>query len=171
MSRIIYKYKITDKKINILKIGSYEGLSTVFFLSTLKNSNIYCVDPFIDFEENKDNDFNQVFENFKFNTQMFGQRIRLSKSTSDVFFEKGINEKFDLIYIDGNHHANNVYKDATNSFNLLNKKGLMIFDDFLWNYYNEINLNPIGGVKKFLSENFLKLKIVSISYQIIIQKE
>ena len=171
LSRIIYKYKIADEKINILEIGSYEGLSTVFFLSTLKNSKIYCVDPFIDFEENKDKDFNQVFENFKYNTRIFEQRIRLSKSTSDAFFEKGINEKFDIIYIDGNHHADNVYKDATNSFNLLNKKGLMIFDDFLWNYYKEINLNPIGGVKKFLSENFLKLKIVSIGYQIIIQKK
>ena len=171
ISRILYKYNLQNKKLNILELGSYEGLSTVFFLTTLKYSNIHCVDPFIDFEENKDKDFNKVYENFKYNTQKFENRIRLSKSTSDNFFENKINEKYDLIYIDGNHHADFVYKDSINSFNVLNKGGLMIFDDFLWDYYKEINLNPIGGVKKFLSENFLKVKIVSISYQIIIQKK
>tara|TARA_B100001057_G_scaffold498338_1_gene605023 strand:- start:67 stop:792 length:726 start_codon:yes stop_codon:yes gene_type:complete len=171
LSRIIYKFKIIDKKISILEIGSYEGLSTVFFLSILKNSKIYCVDPFIDFEENKDKDFNKVLKNFKHNTQKFESRIRLSKSTSDDFFLQEIDERFDLIYIDGNHHADNVYKDSINSFKLLNKKGLMIFDDFLWDYYDEINLNPIGGVKRFLYENFFKVKIVSIGYQIIIQKK
>ncbi len=171
LSRILFKYEIVEKKTNILEIGSYEGLSTVFFLSTLKNSSIYCVDPFVDFEENKDKDFNQVFENFKHNTQEFKSRIRLSKTTSDVFFNKEINEKFDLIYIDGNHHADNVYRDSINSFKLLNTGGIMIFDDFLWDYYKEINLNPIGGVKKFISENFFNVKIVSIGYQIIIEKK
>ena len=80
-------------------------------------------------------------------------------------------EKFDLIYIDGNHHADNVLKDAINSFKTLNKGGFIIFDDFLWDYYNNINLNPIGGIKKFLSENFFKIKIVSIGYQLVIQKK
>lgn len=171
ISRILFKYQLQNKKLNILELGSYEGLSTVFFLTMLKHSNIYCVDPFVDFEENKDKDFNKVYENFKYNTQKFENRIRLSKCTSDNFFEKGINEKFDLIYIDGNHRSDSVYKDSINSFNVLNKGGLMIFDDFLWDYYDEINLNPIGGVKKFLSENFFKVKIVSIGYQIIIQKK
>ena len=171
LSRILYKYNLQNKKLNILEIGSYEGLSTVFFLSTLKYSNIYCVDPFIDFEENKDKDFNKIFDNFKYNTNEFQSRVRLSKSTSDNFFEKIDGEKFDLIYIDGNHHADNVLKDAKNSFKILNKGGFIIFDDFLWDYYNNINLNPIGGIKKFLSENFFKIKIVSIGYQLVIQKK
>ena len=171
ISRIIYKFKLTDKKINVLEIGCYEGLSTVFFLTTLKNSNIYCVDPFLDFAENQDKDFNIVFENFKNNTKEFQTRVRLSKTTSDDFFKKNINEKFDLIYIDGNHHADNVLRDATNSFKLVNKGGFIIFDDFLWNYYTEINLNPIGGIKTFLFENFFDIKIISIGYQLIIQKK
>jgi SAM-dependent methyltransferase len=171
LSRIIYKFELNYKKVNILEIGCYEGLSTVFFLSTLKNSNIYCVDPFLDFAENKDKDFNQVFENFKNNTKEFQTRVRLSKTTSDEFFKKNLNEKFDLIYIDGNHHSDNVLRDARNSFKLLNKNGFIVFDDFLWDYYNEINLNPIGGVKQFLSENFFNLRIVSIGYQLVIQKK
>ena len=125
LSRIIYKFELNYKKINILEIGCYEGLSTVFFLTTLKNSNIYCVDPFLDFAENKDKDFNQVFENFKNNTKEFHTRVRLSKTTSDEFFKKNLNEKFDLIYIDGNHHSDNVLRDARNSFKLLIKEALL----------------------------------------------
>mgnify|MGYP001232708404 CR=1 FL=1 len=86
-------------------------------------------------------------------------------------FKKNLNEKFDLIYIDGNHHADNVLRDARNSFKLLNKGGFIVFDDFLWDYYNEINFNPIGGVKQFLFENFFDLRIVSIGYQLVIQRK
>ena len=169
--RIIYKFNLIEKKINILEIGCFEGLSTVFFLNTLRNSNIHCVDPFFCSAENKDKDFNQVFENFKNNIKDFKMRVRLSKTTSDNFFKKNENENFDMIYIDGNHHADNVYRDAINSFKLLNEKGFIIFDDFLWDYYDEINLNPIGGVKQFLFENFFDLRIVSIGYQLVIQKK
>ena len=76
-----------------------------------------------------------------------------------------------MIYIDGNHHADNVYRDAINSFKLLNEKGFIVFDDFFWDYYDEVNLNPIGGIKQFLYENFFDLRIVSIGYQLVIQKK
>ena len=76
-----------------------------------------------------------------------------------------------MIYIDGNHHADNVLRDARNSFKLLNRGGFIVFDDFLWGYYNETNLNPIGGVKQFLFENFFGIRIVSIGYQLVIQKK
>ena len=170
ISRVIYKYDLQNKNLNILEIGSYEGLSTVFFLSLLKNSKITCIDPFEDFEENKDKDFNLVLENFLFNTKEYKNRVELFKGISDDFFKNNSNEEFDLIYIDGSHHSENVFKDAKNSFNRLKKRGIIIFDDFLWNYYQDPNLNPIGGIKKFLSENFFKVKILSLSYQIIIMK-
>jgi len=170
ISRVIYKYNLENKNLNILEIGSYEGLSTVFFLSLLKNSKITCIDPFEDFEENKDKDFNLIFENFLFNTKEFKNRVKLFKGTSDGFFKNNTNEEYDLIYIDGNHFSENVLKDAKNSFNRLKKGGIIIFDDFLWNYYKDPNLNPIGGIKKFLSEHFFKVKIISISYQFIIMK-
>jgi len=170
IARTIYKCNFHDEKLNILEIGSYEGLSTVFFLSLLKDSKITCVDPFSDFEENKDKDFNLVYENFIYNTKEFKNRIKLFKSTSDNFFRNISNEIYDLIYIDGSHHADNVYRDAENSYNKLKKGGIIIFDDFLWDYHKNPNDNPIGGIKKFLVKNFFNLKIISLSYQIIVMK-
>ena len=75
LSRIIYRFKLNDKKINILEIGCYEGLSTIFFLSTLKNSNIYCVDPFLDFAENKDKDFSKYLKILKIILKNFKQGL------------------------------------------------------------------------------------------------
>ena len=76
-----------------------------------------------------------------------------------------------MIYVDGNHYSDKFLRDARNSFKLLNKWGFIVFDDFLWDYYVEINLNLIGGVKQFLYENFSNLRIVSIGYQLVIQKK
>lgn len=38
-------------------------------------------------------------------------------------------DKFDLIYIDGSHQFDNVFLDAYYSFRILNKNGILIFDD------------------------------------------
>ena len=93
------------------------------------------------------------FKNFLFNKKKL-KKFRYFNILSNKFFKKNKKKNYDLIYIDGNHHADNVLRDARNSFKLLNKRGFIVFDDFLWDYYNEINLNPIGGVKKFLFEHF-----------------
>lgn len=37
--------------------------------------------------------------------------------------------RFDLIYIDGDHSARGTMEDAVNCFRLLNKNGIMVFDD------------------------------------------
>ena len=75
-----------------------------------------------------------------------------------------------MIYIDGHHKYDYVLRDATNGFNCLKTGGIMIFDDFLWSYYSDINQNPIVAIKKFVNNNFFKLKIISINYQLIIMK-
>jgi hypothetical protein len=170
IARTIYKYNLENKNLNILEIGSYEGLSTVFFLSILRNSQVTCIDPFCDFEENKDKNFNEVYENFLFNTREYSKRVKLFKGISDDYFKNQSNELFDIVFVDGSHYAENVFRDAINSFNKLKKGGIIIFDDFLWKYHKDPNQNPIGGIKKFLSKNFFNLKIISISYQIIIMK-
>ena len=170
LSRFILRFKLRKKELYILEIGSYEGLSSVFFLTTLINSKMICVDPYIASEENKDKDFDLVYENFKLNTSKFKDRLLHHKSTSDDFYKSYKDMKFDLIFIDGNHHHSSVLSDAKNSFEHLKKGGFIIFDDFIWSYYKDINSNPIGAIKRFLHDNFFKLKIVSISYQLIIQK-
>lgn len=48
--------------------------------------------------------------------------------TSDEFFATN-NEKFDVIFIDGLHHAEQVYKDIINSLKILSSNGFIICHD------------------------------------------
>ena len=48
--------------------------------------------------------------------------------TSDAFFEQN-KSKFDVIFIDGLHWSEQVYKDIVNSLNILNENGYIICHD------------------------------------------
>ena len=167
---IFKKKQLYDKKLSVLELGSYEGNSSVFFLKYFQKIKLTCVDTFEGSIEQGNKNFDKVFENFKFNTKDYKDRIEVFKLKSKKFFEDINHSNFDLIYIDGSHYAKDVFEDAMNSFYILNKNGYMIFDDFLWDFYEDINYNPIGGIKLFIKKNFFNLKIISIGYQIVIQK-
>lgn len=49
--------------------------------------------------------------------------------TSDEFFEKLISTKYDIIFVDGLHLFEQVYKDIINSLNNLNENGLIVVHD------------------------------------------
>lgn len=50
--------------------------------------------------------------------------------TSDDFFKTN-KKKFDICFIDGLHHADQVYKDAINCLKFLNEGGIVLFHDML----------------------------------------
>lgn len=49
--------------------------------------------------------------------------------TSDEYFEKHCERRFDLIFIDGLHHAEQVQKDFENSLQCLNEGGFIMLHD------------------------------------------
>lgn len=54
----------------------------------------------------------------------------MCKVTSDVFFETN-NKTYNFIYIDGCHEPEIIKRDMANSFNVLEKNGIMWMDDYL----------------------------------------
>jgi hypothetical protein len=59
------------------------------------------------------------------------------KCTSDDFFQQKSLQKYDVIFIDGMHHVENVLRDFNNSVNILNKNGSIFIDDIIPLNYNE----------------------------------
>lgn len=165
--------KIESNKINyILEIGSYEGMSSKFLLNYFDNAQIDCVETFTGSDEHSNIDFLKVESNFKFNLNNHQERYRLFKMNSKNFFNNKLFRKqfYDLIYIDGSHYKDDVYDDAVNSFEILNKNGIIIFDDFLRKYYVDSDKNVIGAVFKFIEKYSNKIEIIFIGYQIFIKK-
>ena len=77
-------------------------------------------------------DKNQSFSKISVNTKVgvdpiSGGNVR---KTSDVFFQDN-NQNFDIIFIDGLHHYDQVKKDIKNSLKFLNKNGFILVHDCL----------------------------------------
>ena len=76
--------------------------------------------------------------------------------TSDEYFEKCIN-RFDVIFIDGMHLAENVLRDFNNSIQFLNENGSILIDDIIPLNYNEQLTIPLrhyyeNGILKYGEE-------------------
>lgn len=157
-----------NKNFEYLEIGAYEGNSAIFVAKNFKNCNIFCVDTWQGSEEHSRHDFGKIESNFNYNIKEFNNIYKI-KSTSDNFFYNNSNN-FDCIYVDGNHHSDQVYLDCQNAWAVLNKNGYLICDDYTWNYYKNIKQNPCFGINNFLkSINNFKYYMVSNS-QIFIKK-
>ena len=167
---IFKKESVYSRKINYLEIGTFEGRSALFIAENIKDAYINIVDPFSSYDELINTDPKLTFKTFTRNTIFFKHRIKINKTTSDIFFNKN-KKKFDLIYVDGAHDKKSVTKDAINSFKYLNKNGIIIFDDFLWSCYSKrLYNNPINALLMFLRNNHFKIEILYINYQLIIKK-
>lgn len=136
-----------SKENHILEIGCFEGLSSVFFADNFLNnagpagsagSTLTCVDPFLNIDNN-DHSYllqNGAELNFDYNISQCKntEKITVYKTTSDNFFKmnaktfnvKTFNAKtFNFIYVDGCREPDFIRRDMDNSFNVLEKGGIM----------------------------------------------
>lgn len=153
---------INDKAFkNILEIGSFEGNSSMFFARNLRNTKIFCVDSWIGTEEYKDLSFKSLEKNFDENIKEYSNIYKF-KCTSDEFF-KNNKISFDLIYIDGYHKAEQVIKDFKNSWQFLNKEGIVIFDDYIWKFFDNMKDNPCFAINLCLNELRNQYKVLKVT--------
>ncbi len=165
-----YYLKSFEESFDYLEIGSYEGNSAIFVASNFKNANIFCIDSWNKTEEYIDHiDFSDIEKNFDENTKSFDNIQKIKKNSDDFFLNN--HKKFDVIYIDGYHHGSQVFKDCVNSWKFLKNEGYLICDDYIWNFYKNINDNPCYAINKFLREikGYFKIEKISNS-QIFLKK-
>ncbi len=157
---IFKKNNLLNKDINILEIGSFEGMSILFFDKYLTVKNLYSVD----LEKN---------ENFLFNMKYL-KNINFFNMTSNDFFKKKLDINFDIIYIDGSHYSVDVFNDLINSDPLLKKDGILLIDDLLldvgirkkgYKFYEEV----MGGIFLFLKQR-KNYKFLYTGHQLILKK-
>ena len=165
-----FKYlNFLEGNFNYLEIGTYEGNSAMFVANTFPKSKVYCVDNWNKTEEYGDQNFDIVEKNFDYNTSSFKNILKF-KNNSDDFFKKN-NTLFEVVYIDGYHRDFQVLKDCRNAWKILKKNGLLICDDYIWNFYENIKENPCYSINKFMDEIKNENKVLEVSKsQIFIKK-
>lgn len=161
--RIYAKNFINNKaKNSILEIGSYEGMSAIFFANNFLDNNeseLTIVDPhYVNMEVIK-----RFHKNIK-KAKNF-DRISYYNIESDEYFNKNL-KQFNFIYIDGDHSFDQVFKDLENCSQNLQEGGVIWLDDYLW-YPEDENLNPI---LKFMSLYGKNYEVIHKGYQFAIRK-
>ena len=159
-----------NQNFDYLEIGSYEGNSSICVASLFPNSKIKCVDNWIGTDEYINHiSFSKIEENFDYNVKEY-ENIYKIKTTSDLFFENN-KSMFDAIYVDGYHYGPQVYADCKNAWKTLKKNGILICDDYIWDFYPNLKDSPCYAINRFLKElnGFYSIKKVSNS-QIFITK-
>jgi SAM-dependent methyltransferase len=134
----------TGRRAQILEIGSFEGLSTCFFLWRLRDAHVTCVDTFaLSIEHAGLTPTEPVESTFDRNVALVdGSRVRKLVGDSRRTLLDLLDEAagFDLIYVDGSHLALDVVIDGALSWRLLRPGGTLVFDDYDWKAVGEDRL-------------------------------
>lgn len=177
----IFKFVSKISKNNVLEIGCFEGLSSVFFADNIlehPESTLTCVDPFLSLEDNDHKmylevDFKNIIEkNFDYNISICKnkEKIEVNKITSDDFF-KNNTKYFNFIYIDGCHLCDFIKRDMENSFKFLEINGIMWMDDYGFDIYANHDDNRIKNtMDSFLEKYKGKYELIHKGYQLAIKK-
>lgn len=162
--------------LRILEIGSWEGRSTLFLLTYFTQAHVTAVDTWAGSDEwhyNATSDLRDLEARFDHNVAYGAGRVTKRKGSSLSVLPQLIDEqqKFDLIYVDGSHFADDAITDAMNAWRLLKQGGVMIFDDVMWPAYPRARANTAWAIHQFLKYHAWEYKILHAQYQIILQKK
>ena len=105
--------------------------------------------------------------NFDFNISICknSDRITINKITSDKFFEIN-NQTYNFIYIDGCHESDFIKRDMGNSFNILEKNGIMWMDDYGGGDGKQIKNTMDAFLEKYRGQ----YELIHRGYQLAIKK-
>jgi predicted O-methyltransferase YrrM len=127
-----------SKSIRCLQIGAYTGDASLWLYNNIlkySDSILVDVDTWEGSEEPVHYEMNwhtvESLYDIKTAEGKADRKIIKYKGTSDNFF-KNNREMYDFIYIDGDHTAYGVLKDAVAAYECLNVGGIIAFDDYQW---------------------------------------
>jgi len=174
--RLLARYR--DVPARVIEIGSWEGRSALFFMNYLPRSRLVCIDTFEGSEEHRAHpeafasDLPKIERRFDANLAPFAARLEKRKAASAVALtELGIEgRRFDIAYIDGSHRSADVYGDGVLTWSMLAPGGIMIFDDYEWEWMPEPQSNPKLGIDSFLRAFEGQYRIVHKGFQVAIEK-
>lgn len=93
-----------------------------------------------------------LFRIFEANMQAHRGKMTIHRGRSSGVLPKLARCGFDFIYVDGSHKAEDVYEDAVSCFALCKVGGIIMFDDYQWEYYADSQDNPRAAIDRVPSE-------------------
>ena len=135
---------IDKENLNVLEIGSYEGMSTCWLLDkvlTQDSATITCIDIY--FPPQFDQNIAKTGAKEKVTTLMGNSHTLLATLAENTY---------DLVYIDGCPQASHVQEDARLCWDLVNAEGIVIFNNYKWQDSSNLEEKTKVGIDDFLKE-------------------
>lgn len=126
----------------VIEIGSLYGRSTSIILDASPNSTISCIDTFqysVDGKATVDD----YFDKFSSNTKEYKDRIKVYKSLSFNIHDSFKDNSIDLLFIDGDHSYDGVYKDIIYYHSKLKPGGIILGHDYPHPMVERFNFNGL----------------------------
>jgi predicted O-methyltransferase YrrM len=146
---------------NILEIGTYLGETTSLLASLFKNAKITTVDlqdedPM--FVNSYSRDTLEYFNNFIKTRGSNLNNANIQFLQTNSFFLPGLlSNKYDLIWVDGDHLLPTVAWDICNAYHLCADNGWLIFDDIIldsnWKKQNKYGSDDSSKILKWLEDS------------------
>lgn len=166
-----------QSELKFLEIGSWQGMSAVFTLKHFPASHLICVDTWGGADEHLDEQYASVSvvskaeAAFDRNIAEFGDRVEKFKGHSlDYHAHRFEPSSFDMIYVDGSHHFDDVMVDVVKCFEMLRTGGILICDDYMGQYYRRPSDNVAGAINAFMRAKKGDFEIIAFKYQVAIRK-
>ena len=168
--------------LKFLEIGSFEGRSAVWVLENIltdKSSKLTCIDTFEGSIEHHTNEqytklLPTLYDIFTHNVSFFKDQTIVKRGMSQDIMKHLYcqNNKYDFIYIDGDHMATSALEDAILGFGLLKVGGIMCFDDYHAGLENpDDNLEHAHcAIDAFLKIYRNKIVVLHKAYQVMLRK-
>lgn len=154
--------------VKVLEIGCFEGMASCWLLDrilTHPTAKITCIDNFegvVDRGKNDPNVRKSVEDRFDGNIEKSGAKHKVEKIkgySQEVMRSLPLNA-YDIIYIDGSHLASDVLQDAVLSWGLVKVGGLIIFDDYHFQFPDRPHCNTGVAIDAFMNVFQDKLQTV-----------
>jgi hypothetical protein len=160
--------------LKFLQVGVFTGDASEWLLDnilTVTSSTLTDVDTWqgSDEREHSDMDFREIYNDYLWRVKDYDNLLSIKGDSAYVL--PNLKEKYDFIYIDGDHTEKAVYRDAVNAWELLKSEGILAFDDYLWGQDVHPSLRPMLAIDRFLEEKQGEYELLSKDYQVWIQKK
>jgi predicted O-methyltransferase YrrM len=167
----VYFIPIENRPINYLEIGVSCGGNAIHIANSYaahKDSKIYCVDPWFDYDEYPEYKGEQEnsWRDFQRNIQLSGhfEKFVVSRGLSENIVPTFSDNFFDIIFVDGNHETKYVYNDGVMALEKVKPGGYIIFDD-----YSETWPQTIKGIDEFIKDHNDKIEIIFVNSRLFSQ--
>ena len=141
--------------LRFLQIGAFTGDATVWLVDnilTQSNSVLEDVDIWTGSDEQEHKDMDWVDIERVYDSRIaFRPNVIKYKMPSTGYLKSLAEPTFDFIYIDGDHTAEGVLKDAVLAWRLLKPGGIIAFDDYLWEDPRGIAYQPKWSIDTFVA--------------------